>query len=172
MQTAEDDVRAALAELYPKLKRFALALTGTEDGADDLVQITCERAIRQACKWNPGVPLMAWLYSVMNDAWKAERKIRPNKEQVSETGDIDQSSAMLAEDRLMLGSVRRKILDLPEGQRTVLTLVGLEGFSYKETADMLGIRVGTVMSRLFRGRHALSRMIDMPSHRSVAGQDV
>jgi RNA polymerase sigma-70 factor (ECF subfamily) len=172
MQTAEDDVRTALAELYPNLKRFALTLTGTEDGADDLVQITCERAICQACKWNPGVPLMTWIYSVMNDTWKAERKVRPSEEPVSETADSDQRSAMLAEDRLMLGSVRRKILDLPEEQRSVVTLVGLEGFSYKETAEMLGIRIGTVMSRLFRGRHALSRMIDMPSRRSVAGQDV
>jgi len=172
MQTAEDDVRTALAELYPKLKRFGLTLTGTEDSADDLVQITCERAIRQACKWNPRVPLMAWIYSVMNDAWKAERKMRPSEEPVSETADSDQRSALLAEDRLMLGSVRRKILDLPEEQRSVVTLVGLEGFSYKETAEMLGIRIGTVMSRLFRGRHALSRMIDMPSHQSVAGQDV
>jgi RNA polymerase sigma-70 factor, ECF subfamily len=172
MQRAEDDVRDALPALYPKLRRFALTLTGTEDGADDLVQITCEMAIRQACQWNPAIPLMVWLYSVMNNVWEGERKLRPSTEPVSEIPEHDYRSTLVFEDRLMLSSVRRKILDLPEDQRSVVTLVGLEGFSYKETAEMLGIRIGTVMSRLFRGRHALYRMIDMPARRPVAGQDV
>jgi RNA polymerase sigma-70 factor (ECF subfamily) len=172
MQRAEDDVRDALPALYLKLRRFAFTLTGTEDGADDLVQITCERAIRQACQRDPATPLVAWLYSVMNNAWEGERELPPSTEFVSEVPEHDYRSTMVFEDRLMLRSVRRKILDLPEEQRSVVTLVGLEGFSYKETAEMLGIRIGTVMSRLFRGRHALSRMIDMPSRRSVAGQDL
>jgi RNA polymerase sigma-70 factor (ECF subfamily) len=172
MQTAEDDVRITLAVSYSKLRRFALTVAGTEDGADDLVQITCERAILRASQWDPATSLTAWLYSVMNNAWEGECKLRPSAEPVSQIPDQEYRSATIYEDLLMLNSVRRKILDLPDEQRSVVTLVGLEGFSYKEAAEMLGIRIGTVMSRLFRGRHALYRMIDMPSRGSVVNQDV
>jgi RNA polymerase sigma-70 factor (ECF subfamily) len=115
---------------------------------------------------------MVWLYSIMNDVWESEQKIQSLNESASEIPVYDYRSVTVFEDRLMLGNVRRKILDLPEDQRSVVTLVTLEGLSYKETSEMLGIRIGTVMSRLFRGRHALSRMIDAPSRRSVASQDL
>jgi RNA polymerase sigma-70 factor (ECF subfamily) len=161
MQRAEDDIRKALVTLYPRLRRFAETLTGSTDGADDLVQVTCEHALRRAGQWSPSTPLMNWLFGVMNEAWEAERH--------GSLGDaLSPSDATLAreyravediEDRVMLEAVRRRLLDLPEGQRSVLTLVCVDGFSYREAAEKLNIRIGTVMSRIFRGRVALARML-------------
>jgi RNA polymerase sigma-70 factor (ECF subfamily) len=104
---------------------------------------------------------MNWLFGVMNEAWEAERH--------GSLGDaLSPSDATLAreyravediEDRVMLEAVRRRLLDLPEGQRSVLSLVCVDGFSYREAAEKLNIRIGTVMSRIFRGRVALARML-------------
>jgi RNA polymerase sigma-70 factor, ECF subfamily len=167
MQTAEDDVRAALTLLYPQLRRFALTLTGSHDAADDLVQITCEKALSRASRWCPAIPLRVWLLSVMRDAWEHEAKMQTVSEFINENADQVYWSGAAFEDRLLLDCVRRKLHDLPEEQESVLTLVGLEGCTYKEAAKALNIQIGTVMSRLFRGRHALSRLIDAPTRRSV-----
>jgi RNA polymerase sigma-70 factor (ECF subfamily) len=172
MQKAEDDVRSALAALYPKLKRFAFTLTGSPDAADDLVQITCELALAQASQWNPAIPLMTWLFAVMNDTWESEQRLQLSSESAGRSANHDYENGTAVEDHLMLNDVCRKLLELPEEQQSVLTLVGLRGFSYKETAEALGIRPGTVMSRLFRGRNALARLINSPRRRSVAGQDI
>jgi RNA polymerase sigma-70 factor (ECF subfamily) len=161
MQKAEDDVRKALVTLYPRLRRFAETLTGSADRADDLVQVTCERALDRASEWNPATPLMNWLFAVMNEAWEAERKVMVQVTYAPATVEDAQQYCSVAgmEERLMLDAVRRRLLELPEEQRTVMTLVCVDGFSYKEAAETLNIRIGTVMSRIFRGKLALMKML-------------
>jgi len=153
------DFRRRIVMLLPRLRAFAHALARTSDTADDLVQATCEKALRAADSWTPGTRLDSWMFRIMQNQWiDMKRRERP---QVS----IDEPEAgmqlagddgeRIAEARLTLGSVREFILDLPEEQRAILVLVCVEDQSYREAAEILDIPMGTVMSRLARARHAL-----------------
>jgi RNA polymerase sigma-70 factor (ECF subfamily) len=141
----------------PNLRRYARALVGDRDAADDLVQDTLERAVRKFHLWRPG-DLRAWLFSIMHNVFVNQlkaRKIAPHVE-------IDDNFAAP-----MPGATGTDILDLqrslaclaPE-QREVVLLVALEDMSYADVSRALGIPMGTVMSRLSRGREKLRRTMD------------
>lgn len=154
--------------LLPRLRRFARGLTGSEVEADDLVQAACERAIQRIGQWQPGTRLDSWMFRIMQNLWIDA--IRMGKLRGSHLSVVDpegqQVPGMDGEqatmNRLTLEAVRRGVQRLPPDQRSVLLLVCVEGHSYKETADTLGIPVGTVMSRLSRARLALNRMVGGP----------
>ncbi|MCK4867954.1 MAG: RNA polymerase sigma factor [Alphaproteobacteria bacterium] len=154
--------------LLPRLRRFARGLTGSEVEADDLVQAACERAIQRIGQWQPGTRLDSWMFRIMQNLWIDT--IRMGKLRGSHLSVVDpegqQVPGMDGEqatmNRLTLEAVRRGVQRLPPDQRSVLLLVCVEGHSYKETADTLGIPVGTVMSRLSRARLALNRMVGGP----------
>ncbi|MGE5094032.1 MAG: RNA polymerase sigma factor [Betaproteobacteria bacterium] len=140
----------------PNLRRYARALVGDRDGADDLVQDTLERAVRKFHLWRPG-DLRAWLFSIMHNVFVNQlksRKIAPDME-------VDDTFAAP-----IPGATRADILDLqralgalaPE-QREVVLLVALEDMSYADVSRALGIPMGTVMSRLSRGRERLRRVM-------------
>lgn len=166
--------KAEMIALLPRLRRFARGLTGSEEEADDLVQAACERAIQRIGQWQPGTRLDSWMFRIMQNLWIDA--IRMGKLRGSHLSIVDpesqQAPGMDGEqatmNRLTLEAVRRGVQRLPPDQRSVLLLVCVEGSSYKEAADTLGIPVGTVMSRLSRARLALNRMVGGPDSDNLA----
>jgi RNA polymerase sigma-70 factor, ECF subfamily len=154
----------------PRLRRYARALTRNADRADDLIQDTLLRAIAKAHLWQPGTDLRAWLFTVMHNQYvNAVRRAMRDDNAV----DIDQMSSSLVATTDPSGSRQLHELDralgrLPEEQRAVILLVGLEGMSYETAAEVLSVPVGTVRSRLSRGRDALRRLMELPSKADAA----
>jgi RNA polymerase sigma-70 factor, ECF subfamily len=165
MDETERFIPNALVQLYPKLKRFAVNLTGSLDRADDLVQHACERALSHSAPGLPETRLDRWLYRVMYHAWidQQRRAGLRTRAPLDDAGGVPGAGGgSQAEDRLMLDEVYQELLRLPEDQRTVLTLVCLDGLSYRETAEILGISIGTVMSRVSRARLILAKRLEAP----------
>jgi RNA polymerase sigma-70 factor (ECF subfamily) len=157
------DFTELLERQIPKLRRYARALTHSSDRADDLVQDTLIRAIAKAHLWEAGTDLRAWLFAIMHN--QHVNTVRRASRQ--ETIDIEEMSSSLiaASDPTasrQLRELERAIACLPAEQREVILLVGLEEMSYQEAAQVLGVPVGTVRSRLSRGRDALRRLMDLP----------
>ena len=149
-----------LITMLPRLRRFGLVLTRRKDQADDLVQDTCERAIQRAAQFEPGTRFDSWLFAIMQSIWR--NRLRADRLRAAEgdealTTVADQVAHLQAESQVALTDMERTLLELPTEQREVLMLVGVEGHSYKETADIFELPVGTVMSRLSRGRLALTK---------------
>jgi len=142
---------AIIAEI-PRLRRYARALTGAQDAADDLVQDTLERALEKWRLWRPGQALRPWLFSIMHnihvDGRRRDARIDYRDEAELQLPEQRASQA----DGLALRDLDRALALLPAEQREVLLLVGLEELSYAEVARALGIPQGTVMSRLSRAR--------------------
>ena len=152
-----------LAALLPRLRRFAHALSRDSADADDLAQATVERALRSKAQWQPGTRLDSWLYRIMRNLWIDTVRARGRKDKVEAPAELadrigeDPSDAMEA--RIDLKRVMAAMQRLPEEQREVVALILIEGFGYRETAEMLELPIGTVSSRLVRGRTALLAMV-------------
>ena len=147
-----------MVSLLPRLRRFGLALTGSAGDADELVQEVCERALQRSEQLRDGTRLDAWLYGIMRNRWTDEvrwRRIRRHDDMEAASEIVGDDGERAAEARITLDRVRAGLATLPTDQRTVLVLVCVDGLTYKEAADVLGVPVGTVMSRLARGRKAL-----------------
>jgi len=148
----------------PNLRRYARALVGDRDGADDLVQDTLERAVRKFHLWRPG-DLRAWLFSIMHNVFVNQLKARKIAPEV----EIDE--AMIAAPIPTVTSVdvidlQRSLQSLAPEQREVVLLIALEDMTYADVSRALGIPIGTVMSRLSRGRARLRRLMDGEVSRS------
>jgi RNA polymerase sigma-70 factor (ECF subfamily) len=151
-------MRAALVPLLPRLRRFGIALTGSASDADELVQDACERALKRGDQLRDDTRLDAWLYGIMRNRWSDElrrRRVRRHDPVEAAFSVAGEDGERAAEARLVLERVRGALSQLPAEQRTVLVLVCVDGLSYKEVAEVLDIPIGTVMSRLARGRRAL-----------------
>lgn len=158
-------IRAELVALLPRLRRFAYGLTGSLDEGDDLVQSACERALARLHQFRPGTRLDSWMYRIVQTLWIDRWRVRQLRRESG--GGAEEIEALAVGDarkemdsRLSLATVRRAVARLPEEQRAVLVLVCVEGQSYKAAAGILGIPIGTVMSRLARARLALGRALD------------
>ena len=142
--------------LLPRLWRYAYALAGSRAAGDDLVQDTYERAIRGIATWQPGSRLDAWMFQIARNSYlnkaRTDRVRRDHAAQAPADDRIDGECSMEA--RLTLNAVRGIVWRLPEDQRAALTLVCIEGLSYKEAAEILGFPGGTVASRVARASHA------------------
>lgn len=150
-----DEIEASV----PALRRYARALTRNADLADDLVQDCLERAIRKRRLWLPTGPLRSWLFRILLNLYRNEiRQSRRRGEHVTLDAMVEPSTPAPQPGRLALAEVARAIDGLPEEQREALLLVVLEGMSYAEAAQILGIPDGTLMSRLSRARAALRGM--------------
>ena len=148
----------------PNLRRYARALVGDRDGADDLVQDTLERAVRKFHLWRPG-DLRAWLFSIMHNVFVNQlkaRKIAPSVE-IDEEMIAAHMPTVTSTDVMDLD---RALLRLAPEQREVVLLVALEDMSYAEVSHSLGIPIGTVMSRLSRGREKLRKLMSGEVSRS------
>jgi len=151
------DQQDIVAEI-PRLRRYARALTGDTFRAEDLVQDTIERALSRWVLWQPG-NLRAWLFTIMHNVFI--NQIRANKQLEFRPDDLVPEIAMRAEqeDGLALRDLDRALQHLPVDQRETLLLVTLEELSYEEAARVLGVPIGTVMSRLYRARERLRQAL-------------
>jgi len=145
---------AILAEI-PRLRRYARAMLGDRAAADDLVQDTLERAWSRLHQWRAGSDMRAWLFGIMHNM-RIDQLRRPGLPTHSiDADDFDVPTRATQNDQLELRDIESSLGQLPDEQREVLLLVALEEVSYGEIATALGIPVGTVMSRLSRGRERL-----------------
>lgn len=148
-----DEIEATV----PALRRYARALTRDADRADDLVQDCLERAIRKRALWRPTGPLRAWLFRMLLNLYRNDlRGQRRRGEHVTlDLLPLEPSTPAPQPGFIALAELGRAVEQLPLEQREALLLVVLEGASYAEAADILGIPAGTLMSRLGRARAAL-----------------
>jgi len=145
----------------PHLRRYAFALMGDRDRADDLVQDCLERAWSRAHLWRQG-NIRGWLFTIMhNVSVNARRRDyrAPPLTSLDKPGGLEPSTRATQEDHLSIAALRDAVDSLPREQAEVILLVGLEEFSYAETAAVLGVPMGTVMSRLHRGRERLRQLL-------------
>ena len=143
----------------PRLRRFATALTGRTPDADDLVQDTVERALRNLDQFTTGTRMDSWLFRIAQNLWidrLRSRKSRGQTVEVEQADEVSIDGRRVVEARLMLGDTARGLAALPEEQRLVVALVLVDGLSYREAASVLQVPIGTVTSRLARGREALA----------------
>lgn len=151
----------------PALRRYARLLTGDATRADDLVQDTLERACRKWSLWRPGTALRSWLLSIMHNLHLNQLRdwhLDDGHALLDELPERPDPAAPAGE-RLDL---ERALAALPAGQRAVMLLVAVEEYTYAEAADILGLPVGTVMSRLHRAREALRLQLAPPAAPSGA----
>ncbi len=154
----EDDepLRQEIAALLPRLRRFARSVCRHREDADDLVQAAIERALKHLDQWQEGTRLDSWMFRIMKNAWIDETRARRRRDEVhapEEAGaavGVSESAALVA--RL---SIEAAMARLPDEQRVAIGLVFVDGLAYKEAADILKIPIGTLTSRLARGRDAL-----------------
>jgi len=154
---------AQLAELLPRLRRFAHTLSRNPADADDLTQATIERALVSRQQWQPGTRLDSWAYRIMRNLWidtaraRTRRSAREAPEEEGLGVGEDPREAMDA--AVDLKRVMAAMARLPDEQREIVALILVEGFGYREVSEMLGLPIGTVSSRLVRGRTALLAMV-------------
>ena len=145
----------------PRLRRFARAMVRDATLADDLVQECLERALSRLHLWRPGSNLRAWLFTILRNLHINGIRRRQAVVDIDGEGQAAIGAASGAQIvRLELRDLRRALGMLPNEQREVVLLIGLEGISYGEAADILGISIGTVKSRLSRGRRALRLLME------------
>ena len=143
----------------PRLRRYARALTGEAVRADDLVQDTLERALGKWSLWGAG-NLRAWLFSIMHNLFVNQARSPRLVDYPGDEALPDLPTRATQNDALELRDFAHSLSRLPEEQREVVLLVALEDLSYGDTAKVLGVPVGTVMSRLSRGRERLRALLD------------
>ena len=150
-----NNMNANITEQIPRLRRYARALTGERTSADDLVQDTLERAWAKLHMWRRGSDMRAWMFSIMHNTFI--NNIRKNHlVTVSMDEDaLEVPTRATHDDFLEMRDLASAIAKLPYEYREVILLIGLEQMSYEEVAKVLGIPMGTVMSRLSRGRERL-----------------
>jgi RNA polymerase sigma factor (sigma-70 family) len=148
-----------LVGLLPQLRRFARSLSHNVTDADDLCQIAVEKALNNRGQWQPGTRMDSWMYRIMRNAWIDTARARSR---AAQTFVSEESGAMIGnhddkaiEARVELGNVETAMRRLPDEQREAIALVLVEGLAYKEAAAVLDIPIGTLTSRLIRGRQAL-----------------
>jgi len=152
-----------LASLLPRLRRFAHSLSRDAADADDLTQATIERALKSRGQWQPGSRLDSWAYRIMRNLWIDTARARSRKsarEAPEEEGlNVGEDAREAMDASLDLQRVMAAMERLPDEQREVVALILVEGFGYREVSEMLGLPIGTVSSRLVRGRTALLAMV-------------
>ena len=146
-----------IVPFIPNLRRYARALIGDREGADDLVQDTLERAVRKFHLWRPG-DLRAWLFSIMHNVFVNQLKARKIMYEVEIDDSIAAPMSTVTGTDLM--DLERALGALSPEQREVVLLIALEDMTYAEVGRALGIPIGTVMSRLSRGRDKLRRLME------------
>jgi RNA polymerase sigma-70 factor (ECF subfamily) len=154
-------VREHLAGQLARLWRYALVLSGRRDVAEDLVQATCLRALERAEQFQPGTRIDHWLLVILHSIWMNEvraRRIRMGRGFVDPETALTTDGVATAESHVLANEMVSRVQALPEAQRATVFLAYVEEMTYRETADVLGIPIGTVMSRLSSARATLVTM--------------
>jgi RNA polymerase sigma-70 factor (ECF subfamily) len=151
-----NEFSAQMAELIPRLRRYARALTGDRNAADDLVQDTLERAWSKFHLWRRGSDLRAWLFTIMHNVYVNQVRARSAAHGVMLEADAADAPVRATQsDMLEVRDIGAALGRLSDEQREVLLMVALERMSYQEASRALGVPIGTVMSRLARARERL-----------------
>jgi RNA polymerase sigma-70 factor (ECF subfamily) len=162
MNTSEtsQNFREQIVTLLPRLRRFARNLTRSPHDADDVVQIAVERALTRSDQWRSDARLDSWMFKIVRNAWIDELRSRGRRDKLflaEEAGDHIGVDSMARETEML--SVQAAMARLPEDQREAVSLVLVEGLPYKEAAGVLDVPIGTLTSRLARGREALQALL-------------
>jgi RNA polymerase sigma-70 factor (ECF subfamily) len=151
-----------LVALLPRLRRFALVLCRSPSLADDLVQGACERALANAGSFTPGTRFDAWAFRILRNHWidhlRRSRTEGMTEDVTAQTHIVGDAGEEPILNKLLLAEVQQIIDAMPSDQREVLLLVCVEDLAYREAAEVLGVPIGTVMSRLARARKRLVEM--------------
>jgi len=161
MPDSLSELRQEIAALLPRLRRFGRTLARSPEDADDLVQVAIEKALTRTDQWASGTRLDSWMFRIMQNAWIDELRARERRGQTflpEEEGDnVGDGTATGSQLDAIL--VRKAVAQLSEEHRVVVGLVLVEGLSYQEAAETLGVPVGTVTSRVARAREALQELL-------------
>ncbi len=158
-----DEIKWLMAREVPRLRRYAMSLVNNADAADDLVQDTLERAIRKRHLWQRRGSMRSWLYRILYNVFLNQIAAR-EKRRKEITLDLAPtlSEPAFQEQHAMCRDIAEAMGRLPAQQRAAIALTAVEGLSYDEAAGVLGIPIGTLRSRLSRGREMLKRLC--PEH--------
>jgi len=166
-----NDLEREIVKLLPRLRRLGRVLARAPADADDLVQLTVERALTRRDQWRSGTRLDSWMFRIMKNAWIDEVRARRRSSEVlvSEDG-IDSVGVATPDSHLDSLAIRAAMLRLSEDQRVVVGLVLVEGMPYKEAAGVLEIPIGTLTSRLARARERLQELLTEDAVRPEPGR--
>lgn len=155
-------LRDEMLATVPRLRAFAVSLCGSVERADDLVQETLMKALANIESFRPGTNLTAWLFTILRNHFRSEYRKR-GREVEDADGHYTESLKSQPEQvgRIELNELREAMAKLPSDQREALILVGASGFSYEEAAEICGCAVGTIKSRLNRGRNQLAALLSI-----------
>lgn len=159
-----EDFKDGLIREIPNLRAFAASLSGSMQLADDLVQDTLLKAWGNSDKFEPGTSLRAWLFTILRNTYYSLYRKRGREVQDSE-GTYAERMATHGnqESHLDLADFRKALAKLPEEQREVLIMVGATGLSYEEAAEICGVAIGTIKSRVNRARTKLAELLSIGS---------
>ena len=158
-----ETIQEQIVALLPRLRRFARNLVRTPHDADDMVQIAVERALKRRDQWDRGARLDGWLFKILRNAWIDEMRSRGRQAKIFMPEEAGEQVGVLPIDReIDRLSVEAAMSRLPEDQRLAVGLVLVEGLAYKDAAEVLDVPIGTLTSRLARGRDALQEMLRLP----------
>lgn len=156
----QQTIHEQIVTLLPRLRRFARNLTRNPHDADDVVQIALERSLLRLDQWRSEARLDSWMFKIVRNAWIDELRARGRRDKIflaAEAGDNVGTDPIAQESELM--SVQSAMARLPHDQREAVSLVLVEGLPYREAAEVLDVPIGTLTSRLARGREALQAML-------------
>ena len=163
-----DDRKAAIVGEIPRLRRYARALLRERDAADDLVQDCLERALTRIDNWQTGESPRRWLFTIMHHLF-TDRVRKAGRGGEAAMMPLEPGEALAAPAEQFGNAASREIVDalqaISPDRRAALVLVSIEGFSYAEAANMLGVPAGTLMSRIARGREELRALLDDSTRR-------
>jgi RNA polymerase sigma factor (sigma-70 family) len=167
---SDDDFKTQLAVVIPQLRAFGRSLSGNVDSGDDLVQETLLKAWAARDRYEAGTNMRAWTFIILRNLFLSQmRRNRFRGEWDDLVADKILSAPASQDKHVELGDLQRALQFLPESQREALILVGAGGFAYEEAAEICGVAVGTIKSRVARGRVALEAVMmgsDLPSRRT------
>lgn len=164
MTSALEEISERFVELLPRLRRFARSLSRNQHDADDLVQSAVERAWRHLDQLKPGANLASWMFGIMRNAWVDNLRSRKRRGEVALPEDSGEHPVVNPGDAdTKLWALSEAMDKLPEEQQLAVALVLVEGLSYKEASELLEIPMGTLTSRLARGRTALAQSLGDPT---------
>ena len=166
--TIDPALRDAVLAAIPKLRAFAISLSGNVDRADDLVQETMLRALANINSFQPGTNLQAWLFTILRNLFRSEYRKRKREVEDVDGRYADSLVSHPAQDsQLEFKELRVALGKLPQDQREALILVGASGFSYEEAAAICECAVGTIKSRVNRARHRLANELSIETAEDI-----
>ena len=161
---SDEEFAGELEAVLPSLRAFGRSLSGARDRADDLVQETLMKAWAARARFRAGTSFRAWTFVILRNAFLSDRRrLSSTMETGGEIIDSALSTPASQDRRLILGDLQRALMQLPEAWREAVVLVGASGLSYQEAADICGCPIGTIRSRVARGRAELDRIMNGPA---------